>query len=113
MSKYGGSVSFAQACNYDKEEIKAAFEGMIRTGETERGFTYEKADIPNTELEKLVLSAYDGVVYQALEAMKTARVLERLYRDKVGEEPDFASYLNAAWLEDNMDKHEYKYESEE
>lgn len=34
MSKYGGSVSFAQACNYDKEEIKAAFEGMIRTGET-------------------------------------------------------------------------------
>lgn len=113
MSRYGGSVSFAQACNYDKEEIKAAFEGMIRAGETGKGFTYEKADIPQEELIKLVLSAYDSVVYQALEAMKTARVLERLYRDKVGEEPDFASYLNAAWLEDNMDKREYKYESEE
>lgn len=113
MAKYGGAISFAQACNHDKEEIKMAFEGMIRVGENEKGFTYEKADIPDTELEKLVLSAYDNVVYQALEAMKAARVLERLYRDKIGEEPDFASYLNATWLEDNMDKREYKYESEE
>lgn len=111
MGKYG-SISFEQACNYDKEEIKAAFDGMIRTGGTERGFTYEKADIPQEELIKMVLSAYDEVVYHAIEAMKSARVLERLYKDKTGEEPDFKSYLNAVWIEDNIDKHEYKYEKE-
>lgn len=110
MSKYGSTVSFEQACNYDKEEIKAAFEGMIRTGETERGFTYEKADIPQEELIKLVLSAYDEVVYQALEAQKMVRVYDRIYRDKTGEEIDMRDFLNAVWLEDNIAKHEYKYE---
>ena len=44
MAEYGNGVSFGQACTYDKERIKMAFQGKLMIGESVNGFEYEKAD---------------------------------------------------------------------
>ena len=80
MGAYGSGISFAKACQYDKERIKRALQGELMCGEDENGFLYAKAS--KEECDAYILSAYDNAVYEGLEAMRSGRAFERIGKDR-------------------------------
>ena len=112
MAEYGNGVSFGQACTYDKERIKMAFQGKLMIGESVNGFEYEKAD--KDECKRYILGAYDEAVYQARTAMASGRALERMLFDILPERSavDFMKYMQ--YYEEERRKADaespYKYE---
>lgn len=82
MGKYGNGISFVGMCSKEKEAIKAALAGKIRIGEDENGFTY----MPGTkeQCDKVVIDAFDNMVYNAIQAMAGCNALEKcIERNKV------------------------------
>lgn len=80
MGEYAGSITFGRSCNLDKERIKMALKGKLVCGENEGGFLY--ADASREECEQFILSAYDNVVYHALQVQDAGRAVERWMREQ-------------------------------
>jgi len=77
MSKYGTS-DYQLAKYLDRQEIEHALMGEIRTAETEDGnFAYEKAT--KKECDKVIMENFDAVVFEAIEAFREGRVIERTF----------------------------------
>ncbi len=112
MSEYGSGISFARACAYDKERIKEALKGRQMIDEDENGFKYRKAS--KEECDSFIVSAFDNAVYHAMEAMRSARALEKYMKFK-GIEMALDDYIVFYYEEQihDFERGEYHYEGEE
>lgn len=110
MAEYGNGVSFAQMCNYEKEKLKQALKGRVRIGEDEDGFTYAPAD--KEACDKVVLAAFDNIVYYAIEAMSSAHALEAcLNRHGIKPEKEMHNFIHDIQKAGDLFK-DYEYEEE-
>lgn len=109
MSKYGSGLTLGKACNLEKEQIKHAFKNEIMCGANENGIVY--APCTREEAEKFILTAYDEVVYQALQLAASGRAMGNLLTKKYGsEQAYFAEYVAERTKEDTR-FNDYVYES--
>lgn len=67
MAKYGCGISFAEACDLDREELLHALKGEVRVGENEDGFIYEPAS--KEETDGVIIGLFDSMVYYAKQTM--------------------------------------------
>lgn len=109
MSKYGSGLTFGQVCNREKEEIKQALAGNV--------LHYHEDGIPiwrdgmKEETDRVILEAYDEVVYQALEAMTAGRTMERLFLEVTGKPMAYYFETYARIRAEEAEKyHDYEYE---
>lgn len=83
MSKYGSGLTFGQVCNLEKAEIKQALAGkVIDYYDDDENPVYR--DGTKEETDRVILEAYDEVVFQGLRAMASGRALERVLNESVG-----------------------------
>ncbi len=108
MAKYGNGISFDEACMMEKEQIRHPLNGELSVGANEDGFVYEPAG--KEDCDRCILGAYDGLVFQAKEALAAGRALEKLMRAK-GLQTTLQEFLIAKEKE-KQDSNGYRYESD-
>lgn len=103
-------MTFADKCNNYKDEIKHALNNEVIAGYDDKGSpVYEKTD--KKETSETILRIFDEVVYQALDALASGRALERLYKEKTGEDPSLKDYMRLE-KEEKQKYNDYIYEHE-
>lgn len=116
MSEYGSGITFSEARMYDKERIKHAFKGELMCGEDENGFVYAPAS--KEECERYILQAYDNAVYCAIQAIAGSKSMERLAEEN-GVPLSSGGFINKQFprysqlMNEELQKYDYKYESDE
>lgn len=107
MGMYGAGLTFEQVCNLDKEQVRHALmkEPEIAVGEDEHGFIYRKCT--KEEADAVVLTIMDGLVFQGVESMHSARALESIM-GKHGIKASMPEYFAA--LDETQVLPEYEYE---
>lgn len=110
MGKYGNGISFGTVCTLERVEIRKALEGKVLDYYDNEGEPVYREGTKE-EIEKVVISAYDALVYQAFQAMAAGRALERLYRENCTEPLNLAQYM-LFQTEEEMKNNDYEYESD-
>lgn len=111
MGKYGPGVSFGTVCSMEKEEIRQALNGKVLARRTEDG-TLEYVPGSKKECDKVIIDAYDEVVFQAMQAMASGRAIEKMYFNHTGEMPSMLEYMNLVMEEKKKDT-DYAFEAED
>ena len=104
MAGYGSGIEFEEACNYDKEKIKAALKrrALVHPEYAAREKKYTL--LTKAEADGIILDAYDSAVHTAIDALHCARALEKILTDH-GWKYDPAEYREAL----NVTKRQRKY----
>ena len=66
MGKYGNGISFGTVCTLERVEIRKALEGKVLDYYDDEGERVYREGTKE-EIEKVVISAYDALVYQAFQ----------------------------------------------
>lgn len=110
MSMYGAGLSFGEAANLSKMQIKHALEGEKCVGEDENGFIW--ASCSEDEANDEILAIFDECVHQVIEAMHDGRALEKMVLEKYEGMPDYLSAYQKAFAATEMVS-DYVFEGEQ
>ena len=77
MGGIESGIQFEEACNIDKEKIRAALKSRVIL----RGRTKKEARVTKAEADEIILRTYDDAVNTAVDALHCARALEKILRD--------------------------------
>ena len=110
MSMYGAGLSFGEAANLSKMQIKHALEGEKCVGEDENGFIW--ASCSEDEANDEILAIFDECVHQVIEAMHDGRALEKMVLEKYTDMSEYSSAYQDAFAATEMVS-DYVFEGEQ
>ncbi len=85
-------MTFGTQCMQYKDEIKHALNNEVIGWYNDDGDPiYVKAE--KKETTEVILNIFDEIVHQGLSDLTSGRALDRLYKEKTGQEPDLHEYM--------------------